>query len=155
MASSGVRRVSIPIALTTFSGISHEADNRFFLHYADLTDGSSLSSLLHNLEPDEIYNLGAQSHVKVSFEIPEFTADVVACGTLRLARSHAANWRQVPFLSGFIERNVRKRGASSERGDGLSSAQSLRLRQGLRAQHYRELSRELWNSRVERYSLQP
>jgi GDPmannose 4,6-dehydratase len=62
----------------------HEADNRFFLHYADLTDGSSLSSLLHNLEPDEIYNLGAQSHVKVSFEIPEFTADVVACGTLRL-----------------------------------------------------------------------
>ncbi|MGA2753406.1 MAG: GDP-mannose 4,6-dehydratase [Terracidiphilus sp.] len=62
----------------------HETDNRFFLHYADLTDGSSLSSLLHNLEPDEIYNLGAQSHVKVSFEIPEFTADVVACGTLRL-----------------------------------------------------------------------
>ncbi len=62
----------------------HETDNRFFLHYADLTDGSSLSSLLHDLEPDEIYNLGAQSHVKVSFEIPEFTADVVACGTLRL-----------------------------------------------------------------------
>jgi GDPmannose 4,6-dehydratase len=62
----------------------HEGDNRFFLHYADLTDGSSLSSLLHDLEPDEIYNLGAQSHVKVSFEIPEFTADVVACGTLRL-----------------------------------------------------------------------
>ena len=62
----------------------HETENRFFLHYADLTDGSSLSSLLHQLEPDEIYNLGAQSHVKVSFEIPEFTADVVACGTLRL-----------------------------------------------------------------------
>ncbi len=62
----------------------HEADNRFFLHYADLTDGSSLSSLLHNLEPDEVYNLGAQSHVKVSFEVPEFTADVVALGTLRL-----------------------------------------------------------------------
>ncbi len=62
----------------------HETDNRFFLHYADLTDGSSLSSLLRELEPDEIYNLGAQSHVKVSFEIPEYTADVVACGTLRL-----------------------------------------------------------------------
>lgn len=62
----------------------HETENRFFLHYADLTDGSSLSSLLHDLKPDEIYNLGAQSHVKVSFEIPEFTADVVACGTLRL-----------------------------------------------------------------------
>jgi GDPmannose 4,6-dehydratase len=62
----------------------HETNNRFFLHYADLTDGSSLSSLLHSLEPDEIYNLAAQSHVKVSFEIPEFTANVVAVGTLRL-----------------------------------------------------------------------
>jgi GDPmannose 4,6-dehydratase len=62
----------------------HEAGTRFFLHYADLTDGSSLASLLYDLRPDEIYNLGAQSHVKVSFEVPEFTADVVACGTLRL-----------------------------------------------------------------------
>jgi len=62
----------------------HEAGARFFLHYADLTDGSSLATLLHDLRPDEIYNLGAQSHVKVSFEVPEFTADVVACGTLRL-----------------------------------------------------------------------
>jgi len=62
----------------------HEADNRFLLHYADLTDGSSLASILHELDPDEVYNLGAQSHVKVSFEIPEFTANVVATGTLRL-----------------------------------------------------------------------
>src|ERR1017187_4488213 len=62
----------------------HVSDNQFFLHYADLTDGSSLSSLLHELEPDEIYNLGAQSHVKVSFEVPEFTAGVVALGRLRL-----------------------------------------------------------------------
>jgi len=63
---------------------SHSADSRFILHYADLTDGGSLASLLYDLSPDEIYNLGAQSHVKVSFEIPEYTADVVACGTLRL-----------------------------------------------------------------------
>jgi len=62
----------------------HEAGTRFFLHYADLTDGSSLASLLHSLRPDEIYNLGAQSHVKVSFEIPEFTADVSGTGALRL-----------------------------------------------------------------------
>lgn len=62
----------------------HESDNRFFLHYADLTDSSSLSALLHEIGPDEVYNLGAQSHVKVSFEIPEFTANVVAAGTLRL-----------------------------------------------------------------------
>jgi GDPmannose 4,6-dehydratase len=62
----------------------HDANNQFFLHYADLTDGSSLAALLHGLDPDEIYNLGAQSHVKVSFDVPEFTADVVACGTLRM-----------------------------------------------------------------------
>jgi len=62
----------------------HEAEARFFLHYADLTDGGSLAALLYDLRPEEIYNLAAQSHVKVSFEVPEFTADVVACGTLRL-----------------------------------------------------------------------
>jgi GDPmannose 4,6-dehydratase len=63
---------------------SHDSGARFFLHYADLTDGSSLASIIHDVCPDEIYNLGAQSHVKVSFEVPEFTADVVACGALRL-----------------------------------------------------------------------
>ena len=62
----------------------HESDTRFFLHYADLTDGSSLIKLLYDIQPDEVYNLAAQSHVKVSFDIPEYTADVVACGTLRL-----------------------------------------------------------------------
>ena len=63
---------------------THEEGARFFLHYADLTDGSSLTTHLYDIRPDEIYNLGAQSHVKVSFEVPEFTADVVATGTLRL-----------------------------------------------------------------------
>jgi GDPmannose 4,6-dehydratase len=62
----------------------HEAGTRFFLHYADLTDGSSLATLLYDVRPDEIYNLGAQSHVKVSFEVPEFTADVGAVGALRI-----------------------------------------------------------------------
>jgi len=62
----------------------HECDTRFFLHYADLTDGSSLVKLLYDVRPNEVYNLAAQSHVKVSFEIPEYTADVVAGGTLRL-----------------------------------------------------------------------
>ncbi|HLJ51225.1 MAG TPA: GDP-mannose 4,6-dehydratase [Bryobacteraceae bacterium] len=63
---------------------SHEIGTHFFLHYADLTDGGSLASLLYDLRPDEVYNLGAQSHVKVSFEVPEFTTEVVACGTLRI-----------------------------------------------------------------------
>ena len=52
----------------------HETQTRLFLHYADLTDSSSLIGHLHRVKPDEVYNLGAQSHVKVSFEMPEFTA---------------------------------------------------------------------------------
>lgn len=58
-------------------------DKRFFLHYGDLVDTSSLNRLLEKIEPDEIYNLAAQSHVKVSFEVPDYTAQVDALGTLR------------------------------------------------------------------------
>lgn len=62
----------------------HTADPRLKLHYGDLTDSSNLTRILREVEPDEIYNLGAQSHVAVSFEAPEYTADVDAIGTLRL-----------------------------------------------------------------------
>ncbi len=62
----------------------HDPTARLFLHYGDLTDGSSLRRILHKVQPDEIYNLGAQSHVKVSFEQAEYSADVVGTGTLRL-----------------------------------------------------------------------
>ena len=58
-------------------------EGRFHLHYGDLTDSSNLNRLLEKIDPDEIYNLGAQSHVKVSFEVPEYTAEVDAIGTLR------------------------------------------------------------------------
>ncbi len=57
---------------------------KLFLHYGDLTDSVQLSRLLYNLEPDEIYHLGAQSHVRVSFDIPEYTGDVTALGTIRI-----------------------------------------------------------------------
>lgn len=57
---------------------------RLFLHYGDLTDSVNLVKLLYQLNPDEIYHLGAQSHVKVSFEIPEYTADVTGTGTIRI-----------------------------------------------------------------------
>ncbi|UCF67139.1 MAG: GDP-mannose 4,6-dehydratase [Acidobacteriota bacterium] len=62
----------------------HEAEARLFLHYGDLADGTRLSRLLQEIAPDEVYNLGAQSHVAVSFENPIYTADVDALGTLRL-----------------------------------------------------------------------
>jgi GDPmannose 4,6-dehydratase len=62
----------------------HDPAARLFLHYGDLADGTALRRLLEKVEPDEVYNLGAQSHVKVSFEEPEYTADVVGLGVLRL-----------------------------------------------------------------------
>lgn len=62
----------------------HVSDQRFKLHYGDLTDSSNLTRIISEVQPDEIYNLGAQSHVAVSFEAPEYTADVDALGALRL-----------------------------------------------------------------------
>jgi GDPmannose 4,6-dehydratase len=62
----------------------HTPDPKLKLHYGDLTDSSNLTRILREVEPDEVYNLGAQSHVAVSFEAPEYTADVDAMGTLRL-----------------------------------------------------------------------
>ncbi len=62
----------------------HEEDVRFFMHYGDLTDSTNLIRIIQEVQPDEIYNLAAQSHVKVSFETPEYTANSDAIGTLRL-----------------------------------------------------------------------
>lgn len=62
----------------------HEVATKMFLHYGDLTDSSSINKILDKVKPDEIYNLGAQSHVKVSFEIPEYTGDATGLGTLRI-----------------------------------------------------------------------
>jgi GDPmannose 4,6-dehydratase len=65
----------------------HDAGRRLYLHYGDLTDGSMLARLVADVKPDELYNLGAQSHVGVSFDMPEYTANATALGTLRLLES--------------------------------------------------------------------
>ena len=62
----------------------HLIGRRLFLHYGDLTDAVRLAKMMYEIKPDEVYHLGAQSHVRVSFDIPEYTADVVALGTIRL-----------------------------------------------------------------------
>ena len=69
----------------------HEPDNNFHLHYGDITDGVGISNILREIEPHEIYNLAAQSHVKVSFEMPDFTAQVDAVGTIRLLEAIRAS----------------------------------------------------------------
>ncbi len=79
----------------------HEQNASLYLHYGDVTDGSGLRHAIEKVQPDEIYNLAAQSHVRVSFDQPEYTADVVATGTLRLleaVRDYVANsGRQMRF----------------------------------------------------------
>ena len=62
----------------------HEDHPKFILHYGDLTDSTNLINIIQKVQPDEIYNLGAQSHVKVSFELPEYTGQVDGLGTLRI-----------------------------------------------------------------------
>ena len=82
----------------------HEPDLRFFLHYSDLTDSSSLVTWLNRIKPDEVYNLGAQSHVGVSFEMPEFTADTAGMGTLRLLEAvRHADWPVRFYQAGSSE----------------------------------------------------
>jgi GDPmannose 4,6-dehydratase len=69
----------------------HVDNRKMFLHYGDLQDSTSLANLIRELEPTEIYNLGAQSHVKVSFEIPEYTADITGTGTIRILEALRAS----------------------------------------------------------------
>lgn len=78
---------------------AHLESASLFLHYGDLTDGNSLTRLLHQIEPDEIYNLGAQSHVAVSFENPIYSVDVDALGTLRLLEAA----RSLPTVPRFYQ----------------------------------------------------
>ena len=75
----------------------HESGVRFLMHYGDLSDSGSLINLIRNLEPDEIYHLGAQSHVKVSFDIPEYTADTTAMGAIRILEAIRASGVQTRF----------------------------------------------------------
>lgn len=65
----------------------HEPGRRLFLYYGDLSDGAQLTNLLYNISPDEIYHLGAQTHVRVSFDMPEYTGDITALGTTRIVEA--------------------------------------------------------------------
>ena len=85
----GVKRRSSSLNTSRIDDIykdPHEKRN-FYLHYGDLTDSLSILKTIKKIQPDEIYNLGAQSHVGVSFEVPEYTANVDAIGTLRILDS--------------------------------------------------------------------
>ena len=87
-------------------------NKKMFLHYGDLTDSSNLNRLLEKIKPDEIYNLGAQSHVKVSFDVPEYTAEVDAVGTLR-------------FLDGIKETGIKTKFYQASTSELYGKAQEV------------------------------
>ena len=75
----------------------HEPNAQLFLHYGDLSDSEQISNILYNIKPDEVYHLGAQSHVKVSFSMPEYTGNVTALGTTRVLESIRRSGNNVKF----------------------------------------------------------
>ena len=96
----GIIRRSSSFNTSRLNGIyqdPHVDDRKLILHYGDLQDSSSLVNLIREIKPSEIYNLGAQSHVKVSFEIPEYTSDITGTGTIRLLEAMRASGIQTKF----------------------------------------------------------
>lgn len=75
----------------------HDPKARLFLHFGDLSDAEQISNLIYNIKPDEIYHLGAQSHVRVSFDIPEYTGNVTAVGTVRLLEAIRRSRHKIKF----------------------------------------------------------
>ena len=84
MGLFAVLLLSIQVASIIYMQDPHLPETKLFLHYGDLTDGTTLGRILEDVQPHEVYNLGAQSHVRVSFDSPEYTVDAVGMGTLRL-----------------------------------------------------------------------
>jgi GDPmannose 4,6-dehydratase len=129
------------------------------LHYGDLADASGLRRVLEAVDPDEIYNLAAQSHVRVSFDIPEYTAEVVAVGPLRLIealRDHAAHGGRAArcYQAGSSEM-FGAIAAPARRKDAVLSTQPLRREQSCSALVCSELPRSLWPIYLQRDFVQP
>ena len=131
---------------------------RLFLHYGDLADSVQMVKLLYELQPDEIYNLGAQSHVRVSFDIPEYTGDVDGLGAQRILEAirEAGLVKKVRYYQASSSEMFGKvQQVPQTEEDALLASVALWLRESLRVLAHRELSRELRASCVERHPLQP
>lgn len=98
----GIKRRSSSFNTGRIDGIFpelHDREARLFLHFADLSDSHSLAKLIQRIQPDEVYHLGAQSHVRVSFDIPEYTGDVTGLGTVRMLEAIQEAGTQVKFYN--------------------------------------------------------
>ena len=117
---------------------------RLFLHYGDIADSTNLIKLLYRIQPEEVYHLAAQSHVRVSFDIPEYTGDVTGLGTVRILEAIRETGLKAKFYQASSSRNVwQGAGDAAERNYAVLSAQPLRRGQGLRLLDHGQLPREL------------
>ena len=127
------------------------------LHWGDMTDSSSLIRIIQSVQPDEIYNLAAQSHVKVSFDVPEYTAEADAVGTLRMLEAVRilGAGKENQDLSGIYFGTFRTgAGSSSERDYSFLSPFSIRSSQAIWFLDNQELPRKLWHVCRKRYFVQ-
>ncbi len=132
---------------------THSDDQRLFLHYSDLTDGSRLVTLLNEVQPDEVYNLAAQSHVRVSFDEPEYTGDVTGLGTIRLLEAIRAIGLKTRYYQRAVPRCSRLT-PPAERGHAVLPAFAVRGGEGLLLLDHEELSRGVRSVRRQRDSVQ-
>ena len=126
------------------------------LHWGDMTDSSSLIRIIQSVQPDEIYNLAAQSHVKVSFDVPEYTAEADAVGTLRMLEAvRILGLEKKTKIYQASTRNFRTgAGSSSERDYSFLSPFSIRSSQAIWFLDNQELPRKLWHVCRKRYFVQ-
>ena len=128
------------------------------LHYGDMTDSSSLIRIINLVNPDEIYNLAAQSHVKVSFDVPEYTADADALGVLRLLEAVCILGKQKSiriYQASTSELFGKVQEIPQRENNAVLSAFALRCSKIICLLDYKELSRKLWHICSQRYSFQP
>ena len=137
----------------------HESGSRFHLHYGDMTDASCLRHILEKTQPDEIYNLAAQSHVRVSFDQSEYTADVVAMGTLRLLEAYRDHVRTLGRRVRFYQAGSSEMFGAAKPPQAEStpvlSAQPVRRQQSGRPLVLGQLPRSLRPVHLQRHPLQP
>ena len=117
---------------------------KLFLHYGDLADSVHLVKLIYQVKPDEIYHLGAQSHVRVSFDIPEYTADVTEIGAIRILEAMRETGEESRFYQASSSEMFGKvQAIPAKRDNAFLAAQPLRCGQSLCLLGDRQLSRKL------------
>ena len=156
----GVKRRSSSFNTGRVDHLYHDPHDRgvsFYLHYGDVTDATNLIRVVQETRPDEIYNLAAQSHVQVSFETPEYTANADAIGALRLLEAIRILGREKEvrfYQASTSELYGKVQETPQSEHDSLLPALPLRRCQAVCLLDHDQLSRGVWNSRLERYSVQ-